>query len=224
MRLGHTLPDGIGGVVGALAALRGLREREERGHGGWFDLSQLESYVALSGEDVLAASRGNKSFPRVANRSRTGAIQGVFPCKGHDQWIAIRLTGASDVERFVSATGLKLPSATAAYGNDDELHRMIRAVTVSQEKGALTQLLQRTGLEVFPALTPPELMDDPHLAARGYFYSLCVGDRRYLLPGTPVHSERALADPVGRAPRFDEHTRHILQWLDGNATADADAD
>jgi crotonobetainyl-CoA:carnitine CoA-transferase CaiB-like acyl-CoA transferase len=63
MRLGHALPDGIGGVVGALAALRGLREREERGHGGWFDLSQLESYAAMSGEDVLASWMGGRLPP-----------------------------------------------------------------------------------------------------------------------------------------------------------------
>jgi len=223
MRLGHALPDGIGGVVGALAALRGLREREERGHGGWFDLSQLESYAAMSGEDVLASSMGHKSFPRIANRSRSGAIQGVFPCKGDDEWIAIRLTGASDLERFAAVTGLtKLASATVAAEDHDELHRMIWACTVSQDKGALTQLLQRAGLEAFPALTPPELMEDPHLAERGYFSSLSVGGRCYLLPGTPVHSDRKLADPVGRAPRFDEHTKQILQWLDCNATADAD--
>ena len=55
LRLGHTLPDGVGGLVGALAALRGLRERDERGVGGWFDVSQLEAYVALSGEDLLLA-------------------------------------------------------------------------------------------------------------------------------------------------------------------------
>jgi len=217
MRLGHALPDGIGGVVGALAALRGLRERDDRGHGGWFDLSQLESYAALSGEDVLAASMGNKPFPRIANRSRTGAIQGVFPCKGDDEWIAIRLTGASDVERFVAATGLTpLASAPVAAENHNELHRLIWAYTETKDKGALSQLLQRAGVEAFPALTPPELMEDPHLAERGYFYSLPVGDRRYLLPGTPVHGDRKLADPVGRAPRFDEHTKQILRELGMN--------
>ncbi|HLK45470.1 MAG TPA: CoA transferase, partial [Acidimicrobiales bacterium] len=53
LRLGHTLPDGVGGLAGALAVLRGLRLRAETGTGWYFDVAQLEAYAALSGEDVL---------------------------------------------------------------------------------------------------------------------------------------------------------------------------
>ena len=78
MRLGHALPDGVGGIVGALAALRGLRERDERGVGGWFDLSQLESYVAASGEDILAASMTGSSFPALAIERVPTRFKGYF--------------------------------------------------------------------------------------------------------------------------------------------------
>ena len=77
LRLGHTLPDGVGGLVGALAALRGLRERATTGRGGWFDVSQLEAYVALSGEELLARSRHRRrarpdrqSFPHRCGAGR----------------------------------------------------------------------------------------------------------------------------------------------------------
>ena len=98
LRLGHTLPDGVGGLIGALAALRGLRERDERGVGGWFDLSQLEAYAALGGEDLLLAATTGRGLERRGNRSRYGVVQGVFPGAGDDEWLALRLADGSDFD------------------------------------------------------------------------------------------------------------------------------
>jgi crotonobetainyl-CoA:carnitine CoA-transferase CaiB-like acyl-CoA transferase len=215
MRLGHALPDGVGGLVGALAALRGLRERDDRGRGGWFDLSQLEAYVATSGEDILAASMTGVTFPRIGNRARSGAIQGVFRCKGDDQWIAIRLTGPTDIERFAAIAGsAALCEAVAeAPRDDDRIDTLIGAYTTSRDKSELAQALQQAEFEAFPALTSAELVADAHLAERGFFSKLRIADRSYALPGTPIHGSRPLADTAGRAPRFDEHTSAILEWL-----------
>ncbi len=56
MKLGHPLPDAVGGTAGALAALRGLRTLSETGEGSYFDISQLETYCAAGGDAVLATS------------------------------------------------------------------------------------------------------------------------------------------------------------------------
>jgi crotonobetainyl-CoA:carnitine CoA-transferase CaiB-like acyl-CoA transferase len=57
MRLGDQLPDAVScGPVGALAALRGLRARSRTGRGDHFDVSRLEAYVALIGEEKARAS------------------------------------------------------------------------------------------------------------------------------------------------------------------------
>jgi crotonobetainyl-CoA:carnitine CoA-transferase CaiB-like acyl-CoA transferase len=219
LRLGHTLPDGVGGIVGALAVLRGLRERDERGCGGWFDISQLEAYVAAGGEDILTASLTGASPSRLGNRSRTGAIQGVFRCKGDDDWIAIRLTGQTDLERFAALTRSEpLAQALTAFTTDhDEADRLIAAYTSLRDKHELAQALQQAGLEAFPAMTPPELVADAHLAERGFFIRFDLGQQSCLLPGTPLHSSRPLADPTGPAPHVSEHTSGILEWLDSGS-------
>ncbi len=89
LRLGHTLPDGVGGLVGTLAALDGLRRRDLTGKGGRYDLSQLEAYCALSGEELLASSVQGDDQPRRGNSSRRVSPHGVYPCRGDDQWIAL---------------------------------------------------------------------------------------------------------------------------------------
>jgi len=216
MRMGHALPDGVGGLAGALAALRGLRERDETGRGGWFDISQLEVYTALSGEDVLAASIAGAGQPRKGNRSHTGAIQGVFRCRGEDQWIALRLTTVDDIGRFVAATGLSsLADMFAAVPRDDTgIERIIGDHTLDRDKHELALRLQQAGLEAVPVFTPDEIVRDPHVIERGIFTKLVCAEKACLLPANPVHSNPPLTASEGIAPRFGEHTAEVLEALD----------
>jgi crotonobetainyl-CoA:carnitine CoA-transferase CaiB-like acyl-CoA transferase len=211
MRLGHALPDGVGGIAGALAALRGLRERDATGRGGWFDISQLEVYTAISGEDIAEASVEGWDVPRIGNRSRTqGVIQGVFRCHGEDQWLALRLGGAEDVRRFSEAAGvLSLDLA----GDAPVAEALIERYTATRDKWQLANALQSAGIEAFPVLLSNEFVHDPHLAERGFFVEVSSAGRHHIVPGTPIHSLPPLTDLAGVAPRFGEHTGQVLSAL-----------
>jgi crotonobetainyl-CoA:carnitine CoA-transferase CaiB-like acyl-CoA transferase len=205
MRLGHALPDGVGGLAGALAALRGLRERDELGHGGWFDVSQLEVYTAICGEEILTAARDGAEFPRIGNRSRSGAVQGVFPCLGTDEWIAVRLSGPDDLARFAGLSGL-----SGVQANSEE---HIAEWTRGFDKHALAVRLQQAGIEALPVFRPDELLADPHLAARGSFVTVECGGHGDRLPASPLRCDPPLADCNGAAPRFGQHGAGILNAL-----------
>jgi crotonobetainyl-CoA:carnitine CoA-transferase CaiB-like acyl-CoA transferase len=196
LRLGHPLPDGVGGLAGAYAAIRGLRERDVRGFGGWFDVSQLETYVAMSGEDLV--DRG--PVPRIGNRSRWGVRQGVYPCRGDEEWIAVRLDGDADVEAFTAATGVDACNDAA-----------LAAFTAGRDRLEVTRLLQDAGIEAFPALKPADLIGDPQLRHRGYLLEVPFRGETIVLPGSPFFG---LADPTGRVPRFGEHTQPVLAEIE----------
>jgi crotonobetainyl-CoA:carnitine CoA-transferase CaiB-like acyl-CoA transferase len=106
LRLGHTLPDGVGGLAGALAVLIGLRLRAETGAGSYFDISQLEAYAALSGEDI-------------AEVAATGAEPawcsdgGVYRCSGDDAWVAV---DGGPVEVDASRTKEEVAASLQAAG------------------------------------------------------------------------------------------------------------
>ncbi len=210
LRLGHAFPDATGGLAGALAALRGLRQRFEGKPGGWFDVSQLEVYAALSGEGILEATRHGRGIDLTGNRSRFGAVQGVFPCRGEDQWIAIRLDGADDLARFAGASHI----GAAAFGDLDRVEQEIAAFTRPRDKHELAKRLQALGLEAFPALDANELLADPHLAARGYFLDVAVGDRMCKVPGTPLVASPPIADATHAAPRPGEHSEPIRKSVE----------
>lgn len=215
MRLGHTLPDGTGGLAGALAALRGLRERSGDGRGGWFDISQLEVYAAISGEDILSASLTGADPQRIGNRSREGAIQGVFPCKGDDEWVAVRLRDRSELEALSDVLGLpEIASAAGGAERDtDRIEHLIGSCTMLHDKHSVAARLQAGGLEAFPVLGPPELVADAHLLERGFFVTARLRGHDLVLPGTPLHSDHDLVDPRGPAPPLGGHTDAILGSL-----------
>jgi crotonobetainyl-CoA:carnitine CoA-transferase CaiB-like acyl-CoA transferase len=210
LRLGHAFPDATGGLAGALAALRGLRRRFEGGPGGWFDVSQLEVYAALAGEGIIEATRHGRGIELVGNRSRFGAVQGVFPCRGEDQWIAIRLDGARDIARLAVASGID----TALFADLDRAEPAIAAWTGPQDKRDLAARLQASGLEAFPVLDADELLADPHLAARGYFLAVEVAERTCKVPGTPLVATPPIADASRPAPRPGEHSDQIRKSVE----------
>lgn len=222
LRLGHTLPDGIGGLAGAFAALAGLGQSLANGRGGWFDVSQFEAYVAMAGEGILEARRNPLQSERVGNRSRkAGVIQGVFPCLGDDQWIALRLENA--VERRALARVADLDESI--FDTADEAERAIAGFTRGFEKADLAGRLQRAGLEAFPVLDAMELTADAHLRRRGYFLSIAAGKGVYALPGTPFVATPPMARPSTEAPRPGEDTAAVRAadaagsspWRDGGA-------
>lgn len=205
LRLGHAFPDATGGLAGGLASARGLRRAMETGRGGWYDISQLEAYLAMSGEGIVEATGFGCGRERVGNRSKLGALQGVFPCKGEDQWIAIRLENDEDCTRFTGFSG-----GTVTMASDpDDVEPVIAAYTARHEKLALAADLQSAGIQAFAALDAHELASDPHLWTRGYFLSVLAGDKSHAMPGTPLVATPRMADATSPAPRPGEHSDEV---------------
>jgi len=217
LRLGHTLPDAAGGMIGALAALRGLRHSIGLGTGGWYDISQLEAYVAMAGEGIISATREGRDPERAGNRSRSAALQGVFPCKGEDQWIALRLSDAKDCVAFTRFSGVDV------LIDIEGAERAIAEFTAKHERLVLAEDLQAAGLEACAVLDARDLSVDPHLAERKFLVDVIAGTRSYRLPGTPFHSTPRMANATRPPPRPGEHTNAIRtalaesKWFDWQA-------
>src|SRR5205085_490444 len=93
----------------------------------------------------------------------------------------------------------------------DELDAAIAAWTSAQGHIALMHRLQEHGIAAVAVLDAKELVEDPHLAARGFFVPITHPDAgTHLFPGLPIHLSETPASFRLPAPGLGEHNREVF--------------
>lgn len=220
VKQGTAFPDPIGGLHGTFAALAALWERDRTGQGLFLDISQLETYAAIGGELLLQTSVGGEPPVRPGNRSPQYAPQGVYPCAGDDQWIAITIRSDAEWAHFVDHCGpaeLHDPAYATVLGRvaaHDAIDEAIAAWTRAQPKEQLAQELQARGIAAMGVLTNGDLVQDPHIADRGFMATWDqpeVGERAF--PGFPIHFSNTPQPELRPAPPLGNANTDVLREL-----------
>jgi crotonobetainyl-CoA:carnitine CoA-transferase CaiB-like acyl-CoA transferase len=226
-KTGISYGDPVGGIAAAGAVVLALIARRRSGLGAWIDLAQRETMAQMTGAAFAAASlRGERPVHR-GNRDARIAPQGVYPCAGEDQWLA--LSARTDAEwaalaRVIGAAELAALAIVERRARHDDLDRRIESWTRAQQASAAAATLQGVGVAASRVLDASAIHDDPHLEARGYWVKLPH-------PLMPIWKQPASAwrlveaspRPRRHAPLFGEHNREILCGLLGHAEAELDA-
>jgi crotonobetainyl-CoA:carnitine CoA-transferase CaiB-like acyl-CoA transferase len=221
MKLGVAYPDAIGGLHGCLAVLLGLQLRARTGRGTFVDLSQLEAMTSLVGEAIAESQlRGAPAAPQ-GNRHAIYAPQGIYPCAGVDEWIALTIKSDEMWKDFCAAAGLdeigaKYPTLLARRRWHDEIDVAISLWTGQRSKFEAMELLQERGVCAGAVLTNRELVSDRHLEARGFFVEIdnpAVGKHRF--PTVPFRFGATPLETWRACPSLGEHNREILGGLLG---------
>lgn len=163
-------PHGV--VFGVLCALM-LRERTGRGQ--LIEFPQAEYLMQGLGDQFLAAAADDRRIAPDGNR-HPSHVQGVYPCAGDDEWIAISVRDEREWQGLRQAFddpdwASKGDFATALdrRRNQDELDDLIAGYTRDHDKYELFRALQAQGVPAGPVLNEAEAYRDPHFAARGVF-------------------------------------------------------
>ncbi len=216
MKQGAAFPDGIGGLTGTFALLDALRERDRTGEAVYVNLSQLESYLSLGGEMLIAASAAGEPPPARGNRSAAFAPQGVYPCRGDDAWVAITVQSDQAWEALAALIGGSL--AGSALGDAGERQRRhdaidaeIAAWTRSRDAHDVANLLQEAGIAAGPVLSNLEMVADPHLRARNMIVPIDHPDAgRREFPGFPIRFSETPVERFAGAPTLGQHNEAVL--------------
>jgi crotonobetainyl-CoA:carnitine CoA-transferase CaiB-like acyl-CoA transferase len=176
--------DFFAGMHGAIATLAALRHRRRTGEGQVIEMSQAECSAQMFPQAALDAAWNGREQRSIGNRSIEGFVpNGVFPCAGHDRWIAISCR--SDAEwaalvRFLGApdwaTEASLATAEARAAREDEIEERLAEWTATQDRDGLFHALQHAGVTAGPVLTSAEAAGDLHLAAGGTWQRLAATD------------------------------------------------
>jgi benzylsuccinate CoA-transferase BbsF subunit len=228
---GTHYPDHVPNPGHALVAvLAALLRRQRTGVGAHIELSQLESTANVIGPLLLAASLGYEAPPR-GNRVSASVPHGCYPCQGDDVWCAISVAG--DDQWRALATGLgaqwliddqRFTTEAGRRRHEDALDAAMATFTRNFPCADLVKLCQAAGVAAARVATPKDLLDDPHLAERGFWQSFAhpeIGE--YRVGSAPFHGTDGSGRPTTRAPLLGEHTielaRDVLS-LDDDEIAD----
>lgn len=221
---GTNFPDHVPNPThGAFAVLAALRHRRRAGQGQMIDLAQIEPTVALLGPTVLDYTVNNRVAERRGNERPSLAPHGVYPCSGHDRWIAIAV---KDDAGWAALAGVLLPKlvtdarfarAEGRWQHRSELDNAILTQTISWQAEDLMQRLQAAGVAAgLVANSEDVLRHDPQLAHRGHwawFDHAEMGHTVY--SALPFRMSNAETQPTTAAPLLGEHTREVCHDLLG---------
>jgi crotonobetainyl-CoA:carnitine CoA-transferase CaiB-like acyl-CoA transferase len=227
MRVGVAFPDAVGGLHGTVALLAAVWERELTGAAIHVDLSQFETLLAIAGELLLATSATGTGPARRGNRSIDHAPQGVYQCAGDDRWIALTVQDDAEWARLValvpddSLSGLAGADLAARRAAHDEIDAAITRWTRTVGPLDAARRLQAARIAAAPAFTNGDIVDDEHIAARGFMAEWDQPDvGRRAFPGLPIHFERSPVR-ITPAPTLGQHNREVLMAA-GYSAADVD--
>jgi len=225
-KTGISYGDPIGGLAAAGAVALALIQRRRTGRGAWIDLAQRETMAQMIGPAFAAASlRGEEPVQR-GNRDARIAPQGVYPCAGEDQWLALSARGDAEWRALAQAIGaseLAALSVDERRRRHDELDRRIEAWTRAQTPAAAAATLQGVGVAASRVLDANAIHDDPQLEARGYWVELPHPKMpAWKQPVSAWRLVEARPRPRRHAPLFGEHNREILCGLLGKPESELD--
>jgi crotonobetainyl-CoA:carnitine CoA-transferase CaiB-like acyl-CoA transferase len=223
--LGLSMPDPNAGMAAALAIVAALERRDRTGEGDHLDVSLVEATGALGLEAWMQYALAGTQPQRQGNRDPHMAPHGVFACAGDDEWISIACTGDAEWRRLAEAMDPALAreprfgTLADRKSHEDELEALVSGFTRQRDRWDLTRSLQALGIAAFPTLSCRDIVEDPHLNARGFIERLPhpeVGARAHT--GVPWRL-RARPDRVrSAAPCLGAHTDAVLRRILGYGT------
>lgn len=210
--------DPIGGLYGASAVLTALAYRDRTGAGQYVEVPQREAAMQFVGEHFLDYIENGHTFSPQANEIMGACPHDAFPCRGHDEWIAIGVFRDEQWHNLCLALNAPSlaedPALATILGRKEhltDLYEQIAQRTRIWDKWELAERLQSAGIPAAPVCHGKDVAENPQLVSREFFVAL---DH----PEAGVHSYPGLAFNLHGtpgamrhgAPCFGEHNRLIL--------------
>jgi crotonobetainyl-CoA:carnitine CoA-transferase CaiB-like acyl-CoA transferase len=168
--------DPLAGMHAAFATMLALVARDRRGGGRLVEAAMVESVLNAAAEQVVEYSSSGTLLGRDGNRGPSAAPQGVYPCAGDDEWIAVAV--ASD-EQWRSLRAL-LGSPSWMRNDDysstagrrvahDAIDRELSSWTRQHRVERIAEMLLDAGIPSAPVIPPRDIAANPQLRHRRLF-------------------------------------------------------
>ena len=204
------ISSGLFAVIGILAA---LRHRDATGRGQHVDVAMLDALLSMTDVVTNLWSLGVRPDRPMA------LILDAFAAE--DGFVVTQIVREHQFEALARLVGreewLDDPRFTDRQGWGDHLESEIRpafeAWLSTRTRLEAVEELSAVGIAAGPCATAPEVIADPHVAARDMLVEMPRTDgvdEPVLIPGNPVKLSDMTEGPERRIPWVGEHTAEVL--------------
>ncbi len=224
-KVGVPVCDLVAGLYAALGIVAALRRRDVTGEGDQLDVSLLEAGVSLA---VWEAGRyfatGEVGSPQGTAHQSQAPYQAVVTSDGH---VTVGANTPKTWEGFCAA--LERPdlladpgyaSVAQRYQRREQLLAEIERTTRTRTTDDLVAAWTAHGVPCAPLSTYDQVFDDPHLAARDFFWDAPDADGTPVRQiGSPLRFAEAAAQRRTAGPRLGGDSLEVLAELLGEERA-----
>lgn len=176
LKTGPAIADAIAGIYLALGITSAYMERQKTGEGKRVEVSMMDAVFSVLEESVVRASITGDALPGRGNTDPLGAPWDAFHTKD-DHWVMICAIGGKNFEKVYHAIGRD--DIVKEYGGDTEdaiekrsenlpfLNNIFAEYAEKMTGEELKELIHGLHIPFGYAKTVKELLEDPHLKARG---------------------------------------------------------
>ncbi|HCA37024.1 MAG TPA: CoA transferase [Gammaproteobacteria bacterium] len=206
--------------LSAFGTMAALFERQKTGKGQIVEGALFNT--ALTMMNATAIEQNAIQVNRVAtlNRSQTSAPADTF--KTRDGWVLVQSVGGPLFKRWADLMGedhwLEDPrfKDDISRGDHGEIisERLAKWCAVRSSEEVLAAM-EEARLPAGPIMSPQEVLEDPHIEAKGLFQAIDYPglDKPAPIMQTPVELSETPGEIRHRAPTLGEHTNSIMREL-----------
>jgi crotonobetainyl-CoA:carnitine CoA-transferase CaiB-like acyl-CoA transferase len=206
--------------LSAFGTMAALFERQKTGKGQIVEGSLFSTGLTMMNGTHIEQHAIERNRVATLNRSQTSAPADTF--KTRDGWVLVQSVGNPLFKRWAEMIGeehwLEDPrfKDDISRGDNGELiSERLAAWCAERTSEEVLRTMEEARLPAGPVMSPQQVLDDPHVAARGLFQPTDYPglDKPAPLMVTPVELSETPGEIRHRAPTLGEHTDEIMAEL-----------
>ena len=165
--------------------------------------------------DRIVEAQIDGPFEPCGNRDPNYLYQGVYRCRGDDNWIAVSVVDTPMFDAVCTFFGFD-PQLVPDH---DRFDQAVTSITTERDADELAAALQQVGVPAAKVAKAPDLASDPHLQSRGVWATIEQPEiGSFTTPVTPIGlSATPLVSPAP-APTLGQHNEQVLLAAGFSAT------
>ena len=206
--------------LAAFGTMAALYERQKTGKGQIVEGSLFNTALTMMNGTVIEQAAIKPNRVATLNRAQTSAPADTFKTK--DGWVLVQSVGGPLFKRWADLMGEdhwlddpRFKDDITRGDNGEIISKRLAEWCAERTSEEVLKAMEEVRLPAGPILSPREVLEDPHIAAKGLFQPLEYPGLSSPVPvmRTPVELSETPGEIRSRAPTLAEHTDEIMKEL-----------